>query len=156
MWKKIAVAAACGAAVVGVGTAALATSGISATTAGRLAPSTAPNSAGNAPVRLGVLPRLGKVAHATWVAKDKDGTYVAHNAIHGTVTAVSATSITVKAGDGVSQTYAVTSSTKVRIRANGTGEAGKITDVRTGQNALVAGTGTTSLTAKYVVAGLRK
>jgi len=36
--------------------------------------------------------------------------------IHGSVTAVSATSITVKAEDGVSQTYAITSDTKVRQR----------------------------------------
>jgi hypothetical protein len=90
--------------------------------------------------------------------RDNDNSFVTHDAIRGTVTAVSASSITVKAADGVSQTYAITSTTKVRLRkgqpgnGNGRGAAGTISDVHTGDKVAVVGTGTTSLTAQHVVA----
>lgn len=74
---------------------------------------------------------------------------------------MSATSITVKAADGVSQTYAVTGDTKVHLRknvpgsgkarGNGAGTAGTIGDVHTGDKVAVTGTGTSSLTAQHIV-----
>jgi hypothetical protein len=81
------------------------------------------------------------------------------------VTAVSASSITVKAQDGVTQSYAVTSATKVRLRpvqpkAGTAGQAGKkpaagkpatIGDVHTGDQVAVIGTGTGSLIAQHIV-----
>ena len=62
---------------------------------------------------------LGKVKdfqHAEWVTKGDGNTYVTHEAILGEVTAVSATSITVKSTDGTSMTFAVTADTKVHQR----------------------------------------
>ena len=171
MWKKIAITAACGAAVVGAGTAAMATSPVSTnldTVASSAAPSTTPSTGTTgtgtkAKTKTGakhdkgdLLKRIGNVAHASWVSKDKAGTYVTHDAIHGTVTAVSATSITLKAGDGTSETYVVASATKVRIRSNGKGAAGTIGAVKAGEKAVVSGTGTSTLTADLVVAGLAK
>jgi len=102
---------------------------------------------------------LGRALHAQWVTPDRDnaGGFVTHNAIRGAVTAVSASSITVKAEDGVSQTYAVTDATKVRLRkgqpgkGNRAGAAGTISDVHVGDKVAVVGTGATSLTAQHIV-----
>lgn len=93
--------------------------------------------------------RLRHVLHATWVTGGKTPT--THDAIRGEVTAVSATSITVKARDGVSMTFAVGSSTKVRVRHDGTGSASSIGQVKVGDRALVLGVGTTQLTARHVL-----
>ena len=88
--------------------------------------------------------------HATWVTENKKTkTFTTHNAIRGQVTAVSATSITVKAADNVTETYVVNSGTKVYIRA--AKAAGAISDVKTGEHVFVGGTGTTTLTATRVV-----
>ena len=55
--------------------------------------------------------------HNKLLRKSKDGTAnVTHDAIHGTVSSVSATSISVKASDGYSLTFAVNADTKVRVR----------------------------------------
>ena len=112
------------------------------------------------------------VQHAQWVAKDKAGAFVTHDAITGEVTAASATSVTVKAEDGVSLTFAVTADTTIRLRPAATrpadkpaakpgeskpgdtpaakGRAGTSTDLKLGQHATVSGTGTDALTAAHV------
>jgi uncharacterized NAD(P)/FAD-binding protein YdhS len=90
--------------------------------------------------------------HGTWVTRDGSSGFVTHDAIRGQVTAVSASSITVKAADNVSQTYAITSDTKVHLRGD-KGKAGTIGEVKTGDRVIVLGTGTTSLTANQVLAG---
>ena len=52
--------------------------------------------------------------HGTFVVKDKDGTgFTTMQMQHGTVTAVSATSISVKSEDGFTATYVVDADTKV-------------------------------------------
>ncbi|MEO6501479.1 MAG: hypothetical protein ABIQ09_06155 [Jatrophihabitantaceae bacterium] len=191
MLKKIVLAASAAVVVLGAGTAALATSGASSPSA-----STAP-SASNAPSAPGkstapgaaapdkaapngaarrakahkpALRALGRALHAEWVTPDRDNenAFVTHHAIRGEVTSVSATSITVKALDGVTQTYAVTSDTKVHLRKNvpgqgkgpanggrgnglGGGVAGSISDVHTGDKVAVTGTVTGSLTAQHIV-----
>ncbi|MDQ2758456.1 MAG: hypothetical protein M3Y71_18195 [Actinomycetota bacterium] len=115
-----------------------------------------------------VVARLKGLQHAQWVVADKAGTFVTHDAIRGTVTAVSATSLTVKAKDGVSQTYAISSSTKVALRAVKGGAAGStatatasggakgsakgsLADVKSGTDVLVSGIGTSSLSAERIV-----
>ena len=103
--------------------------------------------------------RLGRALHGTWVTKDgKSTTYVTHDAIHGTVSAVSPTSISVKAADGVTETYKVTSATKVRMRTAGQkkGATSSIAQVKTGSHVVVVGTGTGTFTATHVVAGLKR
>ena len=156
MWKKIAIAGGVCAAMVGVGSAALATSGSSSTPGSPAAPSSSAPSGKSATTAAKHKGRavVRRAVHAQWVTKDKDGkTFVTHDAIRGSVTAVSPTSITVRAADKKSETFQVTSATKVRIRTNGNGAKGTISQVHTGDLALVLGTGTTTLTAHGIVAG---
>jgi len=150
MLKKVVIAGSAAAVVLGAGTAALAASGSPAT------PSSSPSASSStqhAQAKGKARAALRHALHATWVTRDgKNSTsYITHDAIRGDVTAVSANSITVKAADGVSQTYAVTSSTKVHSRAAGKGTTASISSVKAGDKALVAGTGTTSLTATQIV-----
>jgi len=171
MLKKIVVAASAAAVVLGAGTAALATAGHSSPGPSASAASSAPGKAapgglagpgakGRGNGHRPELRALGRALHGQWVTRDRDNAsaFVTHNAIRGEVTAVSAGSITVKAQDGFSQTYAVTDATKVRLRkgkpgkGQGAGAAGSIADVHTGDKVAVAGTGATSLTAQHIVA----
>ena len=163
MVKKVVIAGAAAAVVLGAGTAALAASGTSPS-----ASSSAPSggSSSSAPAPGSGKARPGKVnpgralarraLHATWVTRDgKSGGFVTHDAIRGQVTAVSASSITVKAADNVSQSYAVTGDTKVHVRADGKGKAGSIGEVKAGDRVVVLGTGTGSLTATQVLDGAK-
>lgn len=156
MLKKVVLAGAAAAVVLGAGTAALATSGTSPS------PSAGSSSTANGAAH----PRAGKAGlgrqlarrslHASWVTRDgKSGGFVTHDAIRGQVTAVSASSITVKAADNVSQSYAVTGDTKVHLRADGKGKAGSIGEVKTGDRVVVLGTGSGSLTATQVLDGAK-
>jgi hypothetical protein len=150
MWKKIAIAGGVCVAIAGAGTAALATSGTPAPSPSPTS-SSAPSSTGKAAAKHDA---LRHALHAQWVTKAKGSTtVVTHDAIRGSVTAVSPSSITVVAGDKKSETFHVTSATKVRIRTNGKGAKGTISQVHTGDKALVIGTGTSTLTARGIVAG---
>lgn len=104
--------------------------------------------------KAGMRQRLLRALHATWVTDGKDGV-VTHHAIRGEVTAVSPTSITVEAKDGVSMTFAVGADTKVRQRTLGQGRT-KGTDstigaVKVGIQTLVVGTGASGPTAQHVI-----
>jgi hypothetical protein len=152
MLKKVVIAGAAAAVVLGAGTAALAASG-SGSSPG---PSASASSNPGKPAAAGKA-HLGRMLarrslHGTWVTRDGKSGFVTHDAIRGQVTAVSASSITVKAADNVSQTYAITSDTKVHTRAD-KGKAGTINEVQTGDRVIVLGTGTSSLTATQVLAG---
>lgn len=151
MWKKIAIAGGVCAAVAGIGTAAVATSGSSTTPGSPASSSTAAPKDHAAGGKDRGAKALKHALHATWVTKTKDNKFVTHNAIRGTVTAASATSITIQAEDKTSQTFTVNADTKVRIRTNGKGAKGAITQVHNGDKALVIGTGTTTLTANGIV-----
>lgn len=108
--------------------------------------------------REGLAKRLEQVSHAQWVAKDgKTGVFVTHDAVRGTVSAVSAGSITVKATDGTSETFTVTSATKVHVRGTkatnktATKAAATISQVKVGDRAGVLGTGAGPMTATQVI-----
>lgn len=147
MWKKIAIGGAVAAATLGAGTAALAASGT--TTAGSPTPSSTSAAAGKHEAGRALARRA---LHGQWVTgKTGSTTYITHDEIRGEVTAVSPTSITVKAMDNVSQTYVVNSDTKVRLRTAGKGAASSIGQVKTGDHVLVLGTGTSTLTATGVL-----
>ena len=105
----------------------------------------------NGGLRHRALLRLRNLQHAEWVTRDpQTNKDVTHEAVLGTVTAVSTTSITVKAADGYTLTFAVNSDTKVHV---GKGKTGKVTDVKSGDRALVAGVKAGStVTAKQVLA----
>ena len=64
-----------------------------------------------------------------------------HEAIRGVVRTVNSRFITVRALDGYTQTYHVTSSTRVRVLGDGHTGLDKIGDVKVGDRALVAGIG---------------
>jgi len=156
MLKKIVIAGSAAAIVLGAGTAALAASGSSSSST---APSSSSSSApakthnGNGHSGNGRGSQLRRALHATWVTPAAKGstTYVTHDEIRGQVTAASATSITVKAADNVSETYAVNGSTKIHTRAAGKGVAGTIGQVHKGDKVMVLGTGTSTLTATQIV-----
>lgn len=96
---------------------------------------------------------LRHALHATWVTKNgKTGKVVTHDAIRGTASAISATSITVTAADKVAQTYAITSKTHVRVFDATTHKPVQtsISSIRSGQRVRVVGTGTGLLTATNV------
>jgi hypothetical protein len=84
--------------------------------------------------------------HGSWVTKDR----VHHEAIRGAVSAVDADSITVRAADGFTQTYQVSSDTKVRKLGDDHKGLDAIGDVKVGDEALVAGVGSNQ--AKHVIA----
>jgi hypothetical protein len=77
---------------------------------------------------------LGGVLHGTGVVKKADGSFQTIAVQRGTVTAVSATSISVKSLDGYVATYVVNSTTKIN------GKNGKITDIKTGDQVGVEAT----------------
>jgi hypothetical protein len=120
-------------------------------------PSSSPSSGQTHPngkhrgLRHRALLRLRTLQHAEWVTRDPNTNKdVTHEAVLGTVTSVSATSITVKAADGYTLTFAVNSDTKVHL---GKGKTGKVTDIKSGGKALVVGVKSGStVTAQQVLA----
>lgn len=147
MYRKTLIAGAAAAAIVGAGGTALAVSGSDTPSV----PSAAPAAkSGHHALKLLGKGKLRRLAHGEIVLRGKDG-FVTHDLIAGTVTAVSSTSITVQAADKTSETFAVTKDTKVRMRSNGSGAASSIDKVANGDHVLVAGTGTSTLTAKHVL-----
>jgi hypothetical protein len=167
MLKKAMITAALGAAIVGGGTAALASSGEHAASPAGSTTTAATSTAATKTTpaakkqhqRQARRVRLGRALHATWVTRDgKSTTFVTHDAIHGTVSAVTPTAITIKAADGYTERFTVSGSTIVRMRVAGQvkGSASSISKVRTGAKVLVTGTGTGTPTATRIVAGLKR
>jgi ABC-type oligopeptide transport system substrate-binding subunit len=152
MYRRILLGGVTAAVILGAGGTALAltgsnsTDGTASTTS---ATSTAATQPGKAKAK-GQTKLLRKVAHAQIVRKGKDG-FVTYTLIKGTVTSVSATSITVQAEDKKSETFSVNKDTKVRMRTNGKGAASSIDKVATGDRVLAVGTGTSTITAKRIV-----
>jgi hypothetical protein len=160
MWKKIAISGAVAAAILGTGAAALAETGsTSSTPTATPSSSSSGSSAGGTSATKGkgkakAALALRKIEHGEWTTRDKSGTDVVHDAVGGTVTAVSGTSITVKAADGFSETFAVGSSTKVHVK--GTTPA-TISNVKVNDRAVVAGTkaGSTVTATQVLDAGTK-
>jgi hypothetical protein len=151
MYRKILIGGVTAAAIVGAGGTALALSGSDTTTSGN--PVTAAATQNLAQVQAAGKHKhrlLRGLSHAQIVTKGKDG-FVTHNLIKGSVTAVSATSITVQAADKTSEKFVINKDTKVRVRSNGKGAASSIDKVAVGDQVTVAGTGTSTITAKHVV-----
>lgn len=173
MFKQIVLAGSAAAVVLGAGTAALAASSSTPAAAPSGTASSQPAAPGSAApngkaangkpakshkARKAANGPLRNALHAQWVTRAGKGAtgFVTHDAIRGQVTAVSATSITVKAADNVSQTYTVTSATKVHTRADAKGKAGPISEVHSGDRVAVSGTGTSTLTAVHIADGTKK
>ena len=76
---------------------------------------------------------IGRGLHGEWVVKGKDGKPVTLETIRGTVTAVGSSSVTFKAEDGFTETFATNSATKVR------GGADSLAQVKVGAKGAVLG-----------------
>lgn len=164
--RKALVAGCAAVALVGGGGVAVAAAAGSASPAATTTPSAAPTTAAAAQGAAAARPKPGRdgekggglgrlkgIEHAEWVTKDTAGVFVTHDAMRGAVTTVSPTSVTVKAADGTSLTFAVTTDTRVRVRtASGTGAKAAVADLRTGEQVLVAGVRQPALTARHIVA----
>jgi preprotein translocase subunit YajC len=148
IYRKIAMAGATAAVIVGAGTAALAVSGASTSTNG----SGSSNSShawspgrhhGWGRMHHGMLRHqmLRRALHGSIVTGGKNG-YVVHSGIRGTASSVSATSITVKAADGFTQTFTVAKTTRVRVLAMNQRprrQSSNISDVKSGDTVAVLG-----------------
>lgn len=150
MYRKIIVAGATAAAIVGSGTAAMALTGSTAPSGSSGSASGSSTSAA-APARSLERTLLRRTLHGQFVTRSKSGHYVTHDYARGKVSGVSTQLIVVHTADGTSQRFRVTSATKVRLRANGTGTAGKITDVHVGDTVLVGGVGAGTPSAGHVL-----
>jgi hypothetical protein len=149
MYRKLIVAGAAAAAIVGSGTAAMALTGSSTPSGSPAASSSAAKK--SAPARSLERKLLRRTVHGEFVTRDKSGHYVTHDYARGTVSGVSTQLIVVHTADGTSQRFGVTSATKVRLRSNGKGTAGKITDVHIGDTVLVGGVGSGTPSAGHVL-----
>lgn len=153
MYRKILIGGVTAAAIVGAGGAALAVSGSgSDESAGS---TVASSQQSRDPLRtLHALRRDGRllrrVAHGQVVVRGADG-FVTHDVIVGTVTSVSPTSITVRAADNTRETYVITKQTRVRVRGDRSRGLSSIDALATGDHVVVAGTGTSTLTATHVL-----
>ncbi|MGH8860842.1 MAG: hypothetical protein ACRDVG_06340 [Jatrophihabitantaceae bacterium] len=157
---KIAVAGATAAAIVGVGTVALATSGPDPTAG---AGSSTSQHGGKHHGEHALRRALRHALHGSVTTKGKDG-YVTHSAVRGTVSALSATSITVKATDGFTESFTLTKDTKVRERVPNAPRGsrtspGTMSQVKSGDQVAVLGKApeksTTAPTATVILDGLR-
>lgn len=146
MYRNILVGGLTVAAILGAGGTALALTGDN-TTSGQASTSA---HAAAAPAAKGRARLLKRLSHAQIVTSGKKG-FVTHELIKGTVTAVSATSITVQAADRTSETFTVDKATKVRVRSGGSGAPSSIGQVAKGDHVFVAGTGTGTPVAKHVI-----
>jgi hypothetical protein len=159
MWKRIAITGVTAVIIGGAGTAAVAATSTPAPAPSTSSISPASDIVASASTTKAVkhpgASRLRRAVHATWVTENKKTkTFTTHDAIRGQVTAVSPTSITVRAADNVTETYVINARTKVFTRAPKTAApktAASISDVKTGDAVLVGGTGRTGLTALRVI-----
>jgi hypothetical protein len=157
MWKKVVIASGIGALNIGSGGAALAAS-TSSTSPSPATSSTSTPSAGKAASTSGPVKHhrrrdpLLRAEHAQWVTHDKKtNTNVTHDEIRGTVTAVSPTSISVKATDGTTETYSVASTSKVHAKGDTKTSPGTISQVKVGDRAIVVGTGSSTYAATRII-----
>ena len=153
MYRRVLLGGVTAAAIVGAGGTALAVSGSDNTTAGTPSATSSSSPAPHAHAKAkgkGKGKILRRLQHAQIVTKGRNG-FVTHDLIKGTVTAVSPTSISIQAADKKTETFTITKDTKVRLRTKGKGAASSIDKVAKGDHVMVAGTGTSTLTAKHVV-----
>jgi preprotein translocase subunit YajC len=152
MYRKILLGGITAAAIVGAGGTAIALTGSDSTNGTPTTTASAPAHPGKDKAK-GKAKLLRNVAHAQIVTKGKDGTFVTHDLITGTVTSVSSGSITVQAADKTSETFTVSKTTVVRQRTSdkGKGTPSSISKVAKGDHVVVAGTGSSHFAAKRVV-----
>ncbi len=154
-YRKVMVAGATAAVIVGAGGTALAVTG-STTTTGK-AGHTSGQKAGKHKHHKGGENMLRGLEYGTFVTRGKDGKTVTHDLIKGTVSAVTATSVSVRVADRKPETFIVTKDTKIKERVKGQKPVTVTIDkIVKGDHVFVAGTGTTTLTAQHIVESAKK
>jgi preprotein translocase subunit YajC len=152
MYRRVLLGGVTAAVIIGAGGTALAFTGSDQPTPGT--PTATSTSSAQQPAKDKAAKGKGKLlkrlSHGQLVTRGKGG-FVTHDLITGTVTSVSSTSITVQAADKTSEKFVVNKDTKVRVRTKGKGTASSIASVKKGDHVVVAGTGTSTYTAKHVV-----
>jgi hypothetical protein len=150
--RRILISGVTAAAILGTGAGALAVSGTDQT-------SGTPAKTSHAAGKHAIAKALRRHAvHGQIVTKGKDG-YVRHDGVTGVVTAVSASAIGVKAADGYTETFTVTSDTKVRRRSDGKGAPSTLSAVKTGDTVAVFGRAESEharATARLVLDGVKR
>lgn len=150
--KRVALAVAGVAAAAVVGTAGVAAATAPAAPSSPSPTASSPGSAvgekapGKAGERRAKHRLLARGMRGEFVVKGKDGKPVTVVSIRGEVTAVSATSITIKAEDGFSATYAITAETKLRGKG-----ADKVADIKPGTKAAAVGPKSPTPTAQTLL-----
>lgn len=141
--------------VIGIGTAVLlGAAGTAFAAESDTAVTTAPAATSTAPAHHHHGHRIVRGEYGTWTTFDKKtSTATVHEAIRGTVGAVSSSGITVKAADGTSETYTVGTGTTVHVKGDTKTSTGTIAEVKVGDRAIVVGTGQGTFTATHVVDG---
>lgn len=153
MYRKVLVGGVTAAAIVGAGGTALAVSGSDSTSGTPSGTASTSHNGGKAGKHKGMGKLLRRLEHAQITTKGKNGA-VTHDLIRGTVTAVSPTSISVRAADKTSETFTVTKDTKVRARSGTKGVKptdSSIGKIAKGDQVFVSGTGTTTVEAQRIV-----
>lgn len=151
MYRKVLVGGLTTAAILGAGGTALALTGPGTPSNGSTT-STTGSAHGASHHGKGRARLLKRLSHAQIVTRGGKGKgFVTHDLIRGTVTSVSSSAISVQAADKTTETFVVNDKTKVRVRTSGHGSAASIGQVAKGDQVLVAGTGTSTLTAKHIV-----
>jgi len=130
------------------------TSGTPAAPASPSVPATPGSSASAAPGKghPALRAALRNTVQATWVTRTKKGTFVTHDAIRGQVATVSSGSISVHAADGTTETFSVSSATKVRkvtLSPRSVTDS-TIAQVSVGDRVVVTGVGTGTPAARLV------
>ena len=155
MYRKILISGMTAAAIVGAGGVALATTGSDST--GGSGSSSSQHSATGQHGKKGKNGKkmkgrrlLRRVDHAQIVTHTKKGD-VTHELIRGTVTDVSATSITVTSADHTTDSFVVSKDTKVRKRTDGKPASSTISAVAKGDRVFVAGIGASTPVARHVL-----
>ena len=159
MYRKILLGGVTAAVILGAGGTALALSGSDAPSPSPTSPSTSSAKNKHNGQRGHRNKLLRHLAHGQFVTTGKDGKTITHDVIHGTVTSVSTSSITVRAADAKSETFAVDKDTKIRERTaarRGSGDKpsrsdAAIGDLAKGDQVIVLGTGATKYVAKHIV-----
>jgi anti-sigma factor RsiW len=107
-----------------------------ATTAGLVAPATAPGPSGIAARRIARHPLLAGTVRAELTVVKRDGTTVLVHYEAGVIASVNATSVTIRGRDGKGATFAITAATRVRAG----GRPISIAELKVGDRAMVFGT----------------
>lgn len=147
MYRRILIGGVTAAVIVGAGGAALATTGSQSTNGSPSATGTHAKTHNRKHAKGRRL--LRRLDHAQVTVHTKKG-FVTRELIRGTVTQVSASSITVTSAGHATDTFSITKDTKVATRSDGKRKTSSIGSVSNGDHVFVGGVGAGTPVARHV------